>query len=53
MIRHALDRNGLEDPGQPCAHICVELYENPWLAGAGARLIRQPVEMLIRRRDGG
>jgi methyltransferase family protein len=44
LARTALTRNSSEDPSYRCRHICVEPYENPWLEGAGAEIVRVPLE---------
>jgi Methyltransferase domain len=44
MIRHAVDRNAVEDTAYACEHICIEPYENPWLEELGIRIIRHPVQ---------
>lgn len=40
----ASTRNATDDPGYACDHICIEPYEQPWLADAPVRLLRQTAE---------
>ena len=44
VARQALNRNEKDDNGHPCAHICIEPYEEPWLEQCGATVRRQRVE---------
>ena len=44
MIRHAVERNSVDDTAYTCEHICIEPYENPWLEDLGIEVIRQPVQ---------
>jgi hypothetical protein len=49
MIRHAVERNALEDKAYTCEHICIEPYEHPWLEDLGIKVIRQPVQSVDLR----
>jgi hypothetical protein len=45
IIRLAVARNLAEEPARACEHVCVEPYENAWLATLpGLRLLRERVE---------
>lgn len=46
MSQHAIQRNMEADPRYQCSHVCVEPYERPWLEQAGARVVRQRLELL-------
>lgn len=46
LARLAIDKNKQESPHYDCKHVCVEPYENPWLASAGVTLVREKVEQL-------
>ncbi len=46
IAMRAIRRNGMENPGYACRHICIEPYERPWLDETGVRVIRQKVEEL-------
>lgn len=37
-------RNATEDPSYACEHVCIEPYEQPWLAEAPVRLLRSTAE---------
>jgi hypothetical protein len=44
MALLAQDRNRQDDPNYSCRHICVEPFENPWLANVAVELIRERIE---------
>jgi predicted O-methyltransferase YrrM len=44
MMRHAIERNIVEDPRYACEHICIEPYEQPWLEELGVQVVRKRVE---------
>ncbi|HEY4345846.1 MAG TPA: class I SAM-dependent methyltransferase [Parvibaculum sp.] len=44
MARAAIAKNKCENPAYDCDHICIEPYEQPWLEGAGVKVIRKRVE---------
>ncbi len=44
MAREAIAANTAADPSYRCEHVCIEPYENPWLASLDVRLVRQPVQ---------
>jgi predicted O-methyltransferase YrrM len=44
MMRHAINRNALDNPSYRCEHICIEPYEQPWLEELGIQVIRHRVE---------
>jgi predicted O-methyltransferase YrrM len=46
MALNALRRNVDEDPRCACKLVCVELYEQPWLARLAVKLVRRRVEEL-------
>lgn len=48
MVLHALRRNRVEDPSYQCDHVCIEPFEVPWLEAAGARVVRQRLELVDR-----
>jgi Methyltransferase domain len=37
-------RNSEEDLAYSCSHVCIEPFEQPWLEGTGAHIVRQRVE---------
>ena len=43
LVRAALAR-----ANPACNHVCIEPYENPWLADTGARIVKTPVERVDR-----
>ena len=44
VARLAIEKNREEYPEYTCKHVCVEPFENPWLAGAGVTLVKEPAE---------
>jgi hypothetical protein len=44
VARLAIKKNCEECPDYVCKHVCIEPFENPWLAGAGVTLMRDVVE---------
>lgn len=44
MARLAIEKNGSEDPGYACDHICIEPFEQPWLESIGVNVVRKKVE---------
>jgi predicted O-methyltransferase YrrM len=48
MVLNALRRNHNEDEAYQCDHVCIEPYEAGWLEAAGARVVRQRVELADR-----
>ncbi len=44
IAARAIAQNLREQPDSTCAHICIEPYENAWLAQVGVTVVRQPVE---------
>lgn len=44
MAARAVRRNGEDDPGYRCRHVCIEPYEMPWLEKVGVEVIRRRVE---------
>lgn len=40
----AIEQNRREDSGYNCRHVCVEPFENPWLAELPAEIVRRAVE---------
>lgn len=46
LAQKAIARNKRDDPNYTCRHLCVEPYENPWLAETGVELVRAEVETL-------
>jgi len=41
VIRRALERRG-----EPCDHVCIEPFEQPWLEELPVRVIREPIERM-------
>lgn len=48
MVRNALRRNALDNPGYRCRHVCIEPYEMPWLEETGVTVVRERVETVDR-----
>ena len=46
MVRNAVAYNKIDDPKYTCHHICIEPYEQPWLAKLEVELIREKVESI-------
>ncbi len=46
MVRNAVAYNKSDDPKYTCHHICIEPYEQPWLAKIEVELIREKVESI-------
>ena len=46
MAVKAIRKNGEQDPGYKCEHVCVEPYEMPWLEEKGVAVVRRKVEDL-------
>ena len=46
MVRNAIAYNKIDDSKYTCNHICIEPYEQPWLAKLEVELIRKKVESI-------
>lgn len=46
MAAKAIRKNGEQDPGYSCRHVCIEPYEAPWLEGRGIDVLRKKLEDL-------
>ena len=44
MAARAIRANRADDPSYACEHVCIEPYENPWLAKVDVKLVRERVE---------
>jgi predicted O-methyltransferase YrrM len=48
LVRQAIADEQRADPAYACRHVCIEPYENPWLASLDVELVRERVEKVPR-----
>jgi predicted O-methyltransferase YrrM len=46
IVQEAIRKNRSERGDYACEHVCIEPYENNWLAAADVRILRTPVEQV-------